>query len=225
MLTKTITYNTYKFSELSEYAQNCVIDLNRDRYIAQAANLTREYSDHDLTYLLSQLGFPDAEIQYDLSYRQGSGLCFTSDFSPKSVETFRKVLSDNNMSELDIVELYESIYDVLTDESTEVYLSKINHFYLHEKTVEARINVIDEEECIHSNARIEHAEYILNDIREIICLHLRDRLRDYYENLYSNSYIHNDLSNSEMFHQRHMYLKDGSYEPNIEQIEERITFL
>ena len=221
MLTRTITYNTYKFSELSEYAQNCIIDLNRDRYIAQSASLTREYSDYDLTYLLSQLGFSDAEIQYDLSYCQGSGLCFTSDFSPKSVETFRKVLSDNNMSELDIVELYESIYDVLIDENTEVYLSKINHFYLHEKTVEARINVIDEEECRHTNARIEHAEYILNDIREIICLHFRDKLRNYYEDLYSNSYIHNDLSEND----RHMYLKDGSYEPNIEQLEERITLL
>lgn len=221
MLTKTITYNTYKFSELSEYAQNCVIDLNRDRYIAQSASLTRDYSDYDLTYLLSKLGFPDAEIQYDLSYRQGSGLCFTSDFSPKSIETMEKVLSENNMSDLGILELYKSIYETLQSDNIEFYLTKINHFYFHEKTVELRINVIDEEECEYTNAQIEHMEYVLNDIREIICLHLRDELRNYYEDLYSNSYIHNDLSKND----RHMYLKDGSYEPNIDNIENRITLL
>ena len=33
MLTKNVTYNTYTFSELSEYAQNCVIELNRERYM------------------------------------------------------------------------------------------------------------------------------------------------------------------------------------------------
>lgn len=221
MLTKTVTYNTYRFSELSEYAKNCVIDLNRGRYMEQAGYLAKGYADFDLTYLLSELGFSDADFEYDLSYCQGSGLSFTSDFYPKSVETMEKVLSENNMSNLGILELYKSIYETLQSDNIEFYLTKINHFYFHEKTVELRINIIDEEECEYANAQIEHMEYILNDIREIICLHLRDKLRNYYEDLYSDSYIHNDLLDDD----RHMYLEDGSYEPNIQNINEGITLL
>lgn len=171
---RTTQIQVYKFKDLKTDIQEKV--LNRFREKNDYPFLENDLTEY-LKEILNENGIKvnDLKIEYDLSYRQGSGFCFYGDFEYKGYN-FRIKKSNSHYSHKYTTDIYLSELENLTDldnydKLTELVLNKLEEnfkeLYLNicdklEKQGYAEIEYIDSDDYIKENIEINEYEFLEN---------------------------------------------------------------
>jgi hypothetical protein len=127
---KTITFNIFKFDELSdESKKNAIKEIQKSTLLESDQEIS--YNDFTINtqYELKNLKFEDVRLEYSLSYCQGDGLCFTGCIYLSDLIKLEEFKKYSNEKEL------KNITRILKVCDPKIEIKKRNNHYTHNRTV------------------------------------------------------------------------------------------
>ena len=198
---RTITYNVYEFDELPEDLKTLAINKQKEGNSEIWDWTYAEDVLSDWREALNAQGFIDPEIAYTGFWSQGDGASFTC----KHIDL--QVLGDYlGLWPVGKEKTYKSLLDNI---DWNAYVSRHNHHYVHEHTINVRLSIPFVYE--HSKAWHKLSQFF-DDIEDAINEHICDVSKQIYKTLEDDYYYYQD---DEFIEQ---YIKDNGIEYVVDDI-------